>query len=187
MNIIRILVRLLLLCALGFWFPGGSGVLPAAKADEPAEYQVKAAFLYKFVNFVDWPATTLPQDSSPFIIGVLGDDPFGSLLDKTVEGKALGEHKIVVKRFKRFEDLQSCHVLFVCRSEKSKLSRIIERLGKANTLVVGDMDNFLQYGAINFLFMERKVRFEINMDVAERAGLKISSKLLQLATKVIRH
>ena len=179
MTIPRRAIWLLVLCA--FW----GGARPSAAA-EPSEYQVKAAFLYKFVNFVEWPAAALPQDSSPLIIGVLGDDPFGSHLDKTVEGKTLDEHKIVVKRFKRLEELQSCHVLFVCRSEKSNLSRIIERLGKANTLVVGDMDNFLQQGAINFIIVERKVRFEINMDIAERAGLKISSKLLQLATKVIR-
>ena len=179
---IRTINKLSLLCAV--WITALGGI--AARADEAPEYQVKAAFLYNFAKFVEWPADALPQDSSPFVIGVLGDDPFGANLDKTVEGKALGEHKIVAKRFKKLEDVQTCHILFVCRSEKDKLSKIVERLGKANTLVVGDTDQLLQRGgAINFTLEDKKVRFEINADAAERADLKVSSKLMQLATKVI--
>ena len=176
---INTISKLGLLCAV--WITALGGI--AARADEAPEYQVKAAFLYNFAKFVEWPSDALPQDSSPFIIGVLGDDPFGANLDKTVEGKALGEHKIVAKRFKKLEDVQTCH-----RSEKDKMSKIVERLGKANTLIVGDTDQLLQRGgAINFTLEDKKVRFEINADAAERADLKVSSKLMQLATKVIHH
>ena len=155
--------------------------------DETPEYQVKATFLYKFVNFVEWPSEAFAQESSPFIVGVLGDDPFGANLDKSVEGKSLDSHKVVVKRFKKLADLETCHMLFVSRSEKDKMSKIVERVGKANTLIIGDNDQCLpRGGTINFILEDKKVRFEINAGAADRAGLKISSKLMQLATKVVR-
>ena len=161
-------------------------VIPSV-AEETPEYQVKATFLYKLVNFVEWPSEAFAQENSPFVVGVLGDDPFGANLDKSVEGKSLDSHKVVVKRFKKLADLETCHMLFVSRSEKDKMSKIVERVGKANTLIIGDNDQCLpRGGTINFILEDKKVRFEINAGAADRAGLKISSKLMQLATKVVR-
>lgn len=165
---------------LGLLLMAASGGL--ARADGAPEYQVKAAFLYNFAKFVDWPATAFSGESSPFIIGVLGDDPFGDTLDKTVEGKAIGDRKIMVRRFKQAADIKDCHILYVSRSEKKQFDKICERLDKTNTLTVGDTEQFVQRGGmINFVIEEKKVRLEINPDAADRAGLKVSSKLLQLA------
>ncbi len=156
-----------------------------AVVTEP-EYDLKAKYLYKITDYVDWPAAAFPQEKSPFVIGVIGEDQFGANLDNIVEGKSLSTHKIVVKRFKKQTDLETCHILFVCRSEKDRMSKIVERVGKAHTLIIGDNDQCLaRGGTINFILEDKKVRFEINADAAERAGLKISSKLMQLATKVV--
>lgn len=154
---------------------------PVAQA--ASEYQVKAAFLYNFAKFVDWPGDAF-KSGGPFVIGVVGDDPFGSDLDDTVSGKSIDDRRIEVKRFKRVSDIQSCHILFVCRSEKSRVDKILDKVSGSRTLTVGDMGQFLQRGGmINFIMEDQKVRFEINADSAQRAGLKISSKLLQLSRR----
>ena len=153
------------------------------RAEAASEYEVKAAFLYNFAKFVDWPSDAF-KSGSPFVIGVVGDDPFGSDLDTTVSGKTVDNRRIEVRRFRRVGDVQSCHILFVCRSEKSRVDKILERVSGSRTLTVGDMGQFLQRGGmINFIIEDQKVRFEINSNSAERAGLKISSKLLQLARR----
>ena len=181
MKIIRGAIRLGLLCALGAAMLGGIAP-PVARADEAPEYQVKAAFLYNFAKFVDWPSAAFSGENSPLIIGVLGDDPFGDALDKTVEGKTVNDRKIVVRRYKQADDAKSCHILYVSRSEKKQVDKDLDRLDKTNTLTVGDMDQFLQRGGmVNFIIEDKKVRLEINPDAAERANLKVSSKLLQVA------
>lgn len=153
-----------------------------ARAGEAPEYQVKAAFLYNFAKFVDWPAAAFASENSPFVIGVLGDDPFGSVLDKTVDNKSVHERKIVVRRYKKVDEAKACHILFISRSEKKQVAKDLERLDKSSTLTVGDMEQFLQQGGmVNFIIEDKKVRLEINPDAAERANLKISSKLLQVA------
>ncbi len=161
-------------------------VLGGARAqDTPSEYQVKAAFLFNFAKFVEWPDAAFPAPNSSFIIGVLGDDPFGPALDKAVEGKTLNDRKIVVRRFDQAGEVKGCQMLFISRSEQKNLGKILEHLGKSNTLMVSEMPQMLARGGmINFLIEEHKVRFDINPDAAERAGLKISSKLLQLAHAV---
>jgi hypothetical protein len=153
----------------------------------PQEYQVKAAFLYKFASFVEWPGDAFSQTGGAFVIAVVGDDPFGSNLERTVDGKDVDRRKIVIRRFKRAGDIQACHILFVSRSEAGRLPQVLGRLGKASTLTVSDTGQFLQRGGmINFIIDEKKVKFDINPDAAERANLKISSKLLSVANKVMK-
>ncbi|MGH9510027.1 MAG: YfiR family protein, partial [Terriglobales bacterium] len=156
---------------------------PAQEA-APTEYQVKAAFLYNFGKYVEWPPGVLAADS--FAICVLGDDPFGSALDRIIEGKSVQGRKLVAYRLGRVEDSGKCQVLFVSASENGRLAHILAALRDRRVLTVGDTVGFAQRGGvINFQLEGSKVRFEINLDAAERAGLTVSSQLLKLA-KVIR-
>jgi hypothetical protein len=146
------------------------------------EYQVKAAFLYNFAKFVDWPAEAFGGSGSPLVIGVVGDDPFGGALDQAINGKTIGGRPLVVRRLKWGQELRSCHVLFISSSERQRLPQIIQSLRGASVLTVGDMGEFTQQGGIiNFILEASKVRFEINSRGAEQARLKISSKLLILS------
>ncbi len=154
-----------------------------AQAPAPTEYQVKAAFLYNFGKFVEWPPGTLADSS--FAICVLGDDPFGPALDQVIEGKSVHGKKLVAHRLGRIEEAGKCHVLFVSSSENGRLSQVLTSLRGRRVLTVGDTEGFAHRGGIiNFRLVENKVRFEINLDAAERAGLTVSSQLLKLATVI---
>jgi len=156
---------------------------PAGAQSEPVtEYQVKAAFLYNFARFVEWPPDTFSAAQSPIVLGILGDDPFGLVLDEMVYGKAVNGRGFVVKRVVEGAELRSCHILFIGSSEKKHLARILQGVKGAGVLTVGDMGRFAESGGvIHFFLAENKVRFAINLDAAARARLKISSKLLVLA------
>jgi len=154
-------------------------------ASGPTEYQVKAAFVFNFVQFVDWPAAAFAAAESPLIIGVIGEDPFGPVLDATVKGEKINGRSLAVKRLAANDDPAACHVLFVSRSEQDRVGSLLERLKGAPVLTVSEQDGFARRGGvINFITLENKVRFEINPSAARRAGLSISSKLLNLARNV---
>jgi hypothetical protein len=153
----------------------------------PSEYQVKAAFLYNFSRFVDWPSGSFAQSGSPFVIGVVGQDPFGSSLDKVTDGKTVDGRNIIIRRFRRVSDMEHCHILFISDSERERLPRILDRIENKATLTVSEIDGFIARGGmINFAVESKKVRFDINSDAAERARIRISAKLLQLARTVKR-
>jgi hypothetical protein len=170
----------------------GFGLRTFADASTASEYEVKAAFLYNFIKFVEWPPKAFPSQNSPLIIGILGDDPFFSsatkinYLDQTVNGKTINDRKIVVQRSNRLADLKNCHLLFISKSERNRVKDTLANLSGLNILLVSETDNFCQQGgAINFVMQAEKVRFEINVDAAEKAGLKISSKLLNVAKIIV--
>ncbi|UCF90634.1 MAG: YfiR family protein [Desulfobacterales bacterium] len=147
----------------------------------PREYIVKAAFLYNFAKFVEWPADAFAEIRSPIVLGMLGEDPFGSALD-SINHKSVGDREIVIQRLEKLADLKKCHMLFISRSEKNDLDSILAQLSGLNILTVSDMDGFALKGGIIGLFtVGNKIRFEINVDSAKRSGLQISSKLLKLA------
>jgi hypothetical protein len=157
-----------------------------SRAQEPSEYQVKAAFLYNFTKFVDWPQTSGNDTQRPLEICVVGDDPFGGDLDKIVEGESVNERPLVVRRLRRAVDAKTCSIAFVSSSERGHLRPILDTLRGTSVLSVGDTPGFAQMGGvINFILQDNRVHFEINVDAAQRARLKISSKLLSLA-KVVR-
>lgn len=159
-----------------------STLSPGVQAQTGNEYQVKAAFLYNFAKFVDWPAEAFAGSNGKFVIGVIGDDPFGGSLDQAIKGKAINGRPLAVRRLKWNQDLRSCHVIFISSSERQRLKQIIDSLRGASVLTVGDMGQFNQQGGIiNFILEANKVRFEINSRGADQARLKISSKLLSLA------
>jgi len=148
-------------------------------AQGPSEYQVKAAFLYNFVKFVDWPAA---RKEGPIELCVLGKDPFGGALERVVEGKSVNGRPLVIRRIGDIAAARSCHVLFVSRSEAGRVSLIAKKVHAWNVLTVSDVDRFCERGGIiTFLMEGQRVRFRINTKMAATAGLTISSKLLQLA------
>ena len=153
-----------------------------AQSDSPSEYQVKAAFLYNFAKFVEWPLDAFPDPNSPIIFGIVGDDPFDGELNAMISEKSLSGRRFVVRRFRRGEDLRHCHVLFISASEKKFLKLILVSVRGSSILTVADADGFTrQGGMIGFVLEENRVRFEINPLAAERSQLKISSRLLALA------
>lgn len=157
-----------------------------AAAQELNEYQVKAAFLYNFARFVEWPNNAGLDPNAPIIIGILGRDPFGGEIDRAIEGKSVNGHRLEIKRFSTLEGYQTCHILFVSSSERNNLPRILATLAKHSVLTVSETDRFAHIGGIiNFITIEHRIRFEINQAAAERVGLKISSKLLSLG-KIVR-
>jgi hypothetical protein len=149
------------------------------------EYAVKAAFLYNFAKFVEWPPEAMGSGSSPLVLGVLGDDPFGAAIDQVVAGKTANGRQLVVRRLKWGQDLKQCHILFISSSERKRLAEILGALRGASILTVGDMDQFGQQGGmIQFVIEQNRVRFEINIGAAQQGRLKLSSKLLALARNV---
>lgn len=150
------------------------------------EYEIKAAFLYNFVKFIEWPAEAFPDRNTPITVGILGEDPFGAALD-SINGKIVRGRRLVVKRYARVPNLDFPHVLFISSSENGHLAQIVESLSNSSVLTVGETDRFTHAGGIiKFVITNNKVRFHINVDAAERVDLTISSKLLKLAT-IIRN
>jgi len=176
-------IRTTTILVLGWFLLSGAG-LACAQDPQPSEYQLKAAFLYNFAKFVEWPAAALPQNGSPFVIGILGENPFNDDLKKTVAGKKILDHPITVVPLPNITAATNCHILFISSSEKNRLPEIFQTLGQASVLTVGEMERFTQAGGIvNFVREGNKIRFEISDDAAKRAGLKISSKLLSLSVR----
>ncbi len=154
----------------------------SAQTAIPLEYQVKATFLFNFARFVDWPAKAFPDADSPFVIGVLGEDPFGSYLDETVRGEKVNGHPLTVQRYRRVNEIKVCQVLFISRSEADRLDQILAGLRGRSTLTVGETDDFAAHGGMIRLAPEKnKVRMRINLDPVKAANLAISSKLLRVA------
>lgn len=151
-----------------------------AQDPSPSEYEVKAAFLYNFARFVEWPPQ--PQPPSSFTICVLGTDPFGPVLDELIKGKSIQGMQLVARRPQQVEDAGDCQILFISASEDARLGHILAVLHGRSVLTVGEAKRFAHRGGmINFRREGSKVRFEINPDAAGQAGLTISSQLLKLA------
>jgi hypothetical protein len=157
-----------------------SGLKLPAQATK--EYEVKAAFLYNFVQFVEWPSDAFVDAQSPIVIGILGDDPFGASLDEIVRGEKVNNRSLVIQHYQRIEDIKDCQILFICQSENRRLEEIFPALKDRSILTVGDTDGFAKRGGmIRFVTEKNKIRFRINVEAAKAANLTISSKLLRLA------
>ena len=155
------------------------------------EYQVKAAFLYNFAKFVDWPADRFSDEAAPIRIAVIGRNPFGDELENAVRGRKIGGRDIIVVYHTSSDqlalDTSAHHVIYVATGEERSLEKLAGGTGGACALTVGESVRFSAAGGIvKFSTIDDKVRFEINADAAEGAGLKISAQLLKLATAVRR-
>lgn len=177
----------LLACAIAA-ISGVSSFAQTSPVELP-QYQVKAAFIYNFIKFVEWPEESFSEKNSPYVIGVLGTDPFFesdlllNYLNQAVEGKTINNREILVKPASpRISDFKDCHLVFISASEKNRMKEILAGLNQPGLLTISETDNFCEQGGmINFFMASGKVRFEINAKAAEKAGLKISSKLLNVA------
>jgi hypothetical protein len=161
--------------------------IPAGvRAQAAGEYDLKAAFLYNFAKFVDWPPSAFPEPNASFRICVLGRDPFGGSLQAAVGGEEIAGHKLTVVRTDSLSKPTGCQILFISRSERDHAAQVLAAVRESPVLTVADTPGFLEQGGIiNFLLEGGKVRFEINKEAADKAGLTISSKLLQLARRVV--
>ena len=165
-----------LLCACGL----GTGHLCAEVVSR--EYPLKAIFLLNFARFTDWPTNALAEPNAPFVIGVLGTDPFGDVLNDAVREENWNGHPISVQRYPRIEDLRTCHVLFISGSETRHIAKIAAGLKGKPVLTVTDIDNGISAGVIvQFVTRNNKIHFKINANSLRDAGLVMSSKLLRLA------
>jgi hypothetical protein len=165
------------------WAP--DAIAQARDASDSSEYLIKAGFIFNFAKFVDWPAAAFSQPDSPIVIGILGTDPFGTIIDKTVQDKRVGARGFVVKRLKWGadpKDLRECKILFVGASERAHLDELVQMLRGLPILTVGETPGFAERGGvIRFVLEDNRVRFEVNVDAARQADLTISSRLLTLA------
>lgn len=179
-----------MLPAMAYWlsFVAVLGLLAAgARGQAIDEYQVKAAFLYNFAKFAEWPPQTFKDSTEPIGVCVLGQDPFGGMLEEAVQGKQIGGRALVVHNISDARQAYSCHILFVSFSERKRLPSIFIGIKAASILTVGEMEGFTAEGGIvNFRLENGRVRIEINVQAAEHGRLRISSKLLSLAQIVKR-
>lgn len=160
-----------------------STVRSSAQVADDLEAKVKSGFLLNFARYVEWPATSFTSSNSPVTIGVLGQDSLGRNLDVTVEAKTVEGHPVQVKRGRRLADLEDAHVIFIAVSERERLRSVLAELEGKAVLTVSEVEGFTAAGGMIQLKKTRQgtMRFDINKDAADKARLKISSKLLKLA------
>lgn len=176
---------------MGGWLVAGlvAGTLicgvAAAQSSEPNEYAVKAAFLFNFTKFVEWPDASFSSPQAPILLGIIGDDPFGDSLTTIVAGQKVEGRDIVIQKHRYGDDLRHCHILFVSASERSHVAQILASVQLAGVMTVSDLDGFAEAGGLmQFVIQENRVRFLVNLDAAKQSKLRVSAKLLALARVV---
>jgi hypothetical protein len=157
-------------------------MLAASARGQLDEYQVKAAFIYNFAKFVEWPQQPASGAAGPMALCVLGQDPFGGALEDVVSGKVVNGRALVVRQVRDVQHSSDCHILFVSASERKRIGSILEVVRGKEILTIGDMERFAaEGGVINLKLEDGRIRIEINLEAAHRQSLRISSKLLNLA------
>lgn len=152
-----------------------------AQAVPSKEYKLKAVFLFNFTQFIEWPASSFASAGAPFVIGILGEDPFGSSIDETVQNERVGGHPIVVQRYHDIRDMRPCHILFINSKEPEKIKESLLVAGR-NTLTISDAEGFVRMGGmIRFITENNRIRLLVYPDLAKAAELTISSKLLRVS------
>lgn len=160
----------------------GSALAPASRAQETGEASLKAVFLYNLASFVEWPAEAFATAESPFVIAVLGRDPFGGVLDEIVANEYVGKHPFEVRRLGREDDLAGAHVLFISGSESRRVEEVLREVGGHPVLTVADFPGFAEAGGmINLAVRDDQLQIFINPRAVRACNLTVSSKLLELA------
>ena len=164
------------LCILGL-------PLTAMAGDGPvSEYEVRATFIYNFTKFTDWPADAFESPKAPIVIGIVGEDLFGTTVDDLVRGELVHNRPLIVKRLHPEDDLRSCHLLYISFSEKSRIPALLAELTGSPVLTISEIEGFAaQGGMVNLLVINKNLKIEINQEAVEQARLQISAKLLKLA------
>ena len=168
---------------LSSFFVVALSVVGSASADEIPEYRLKAEFIERFTRFIEWPETAPLVDSNkPFVIGVVGDDPFGPFLDTLARDRKIKHRPVEIRHLDATEDFGECAILFISSSEESSIPQIIERTQDQPVLTVGDTPGFGKRGIlINFYTEKSRIQFEINEQAANKSGLEVRAKLFKLA------
>jgi hypothetical protein len=168
----------LLLAMVGLWalFPARIHAEAASK-----EYQVKAAFLFNFCRFVEWPASAFPGPAAPIVIGVIGEDPFGTALDDIARDEQVRNRHLVVRHDLKMEEVGLCQLLYIAKPAKDRLADILAAAAPQAVLVVSDIEQFAHHGGMIGFYLEgKKIRFEINAALAQQRNLKLNAQLLSL-------
>lgn len=159
-----------------------SATFLTAQTPASREYQIKAVFLFNFTQFIEWPASSFTNAEAPFVIGILGDNPFGPYLHEVVAGEKANGRPIVIQRYSSVTQIQSCHILFINQAEIGKLAQAKTILKDQSVLIVSDAPDFLKTGGIIRIYTRNnKTQLQINLVSAKAANLVISSKLLRIA------
>jgi len=157
----------------------------AAEDTETLEQRVKAAYLYKFAGYIEWPAKSFSRSDTPVTIGVMGNELLAAELIQAVTGRTVNDRVVTVKRLKAGDSLAGIHVLFIGKTESARLNQLAQSAQPRSILTVTESDGALAHGSvINFVLNDGRVRFEIALDSAEKSGLKLSSRLLAVAQEV---
>jgi uncharacterized protein DUF4154 len=168
----RSLFLLIVYCACSF----------SAQPASTREYQIKAAFIFNFTQFVEWPPQCFPAEKSPAIIGILGTDPFGKYLEETVSGESINNHPLLIKHFNTVDEITNCHVLFIGMTDKNKIKPIIEKLKGKNVLTISEANGFPKLGGMIRIYTKSdKINIQINLEATKGEDLVVSSKLLKIA------
>lgn len=157
-------------------------LIAAVQAEQPGEYAVKAAFLFNFTKFVEWPDSSFPNPGAPIVLGIVGEDPFGAETEHSVSTQMAQGRPIVVRKYRFGDNLRSCHLLFISASERQHVARILAMLQDASVLTVSDIDGFAEAGGVmQFVMQDNRVHFVVNLEAATQGKLRLSAKLLALA------
>lgn len=171
--------------SLSAWLCGALGLISFCGADgaeAPTEYQVKAVFVFNFSHFVEWPPQAFAAPNAPFVIGILGNDPFGAHLDEAMRGEKIDQHPLLVRRIRTAAEIGDCQILFIDRSESAQFEQTLAALDHRSTLTVSELERSAERGVmLQFVTENNRIRLRINVDAARAAGLTISSKLLRSA------
>lgn len=156
-----------------------------AESSKLNENEIKAAYLYNFAKFVEWPKTAMLRENSPLVICIVGHSPLNEVIE-SLAGKSIKNHKLVIRQFSRIEDLNECHLLFINAAANRSASQILTAIAPRAILTVSDHSGFAAAGGIiEFVPTDNKIRFKINNRAAQNINLRISSHLLRLATTII--
>lgn len=176
-------LRQLLPCVVWIMASSSAGLTAQRSAVPASEYDIKAAYLYNFVTYTEWPANAFISADAPLRVCIVGQDPFGSVLERTIHGEVIAGRRLVVERFPRPERLPQCHLVFV--SGGTVPVPILDAVATAPVLTIGESEAFADAGGIIVFVPESgRVRFEVNRTQAGRRGLRLNARLLQVAMRV---
>ena len=179
---IRIAVAALGFAALALPLPGEPPPPGEPPGDAQREYAVKSVFLYNFCRFIEWPRDAFAGPNEPIVIGIIGEDPFGRLLEETVQGETMRGRLIRIERYRKLAEIRGCHLLFISRSETARITEILAAVAGRSVVTVGETDLFLDRGGMIALTTDQnRVRLRINPTPLRAASLNVSSKLLRVA------
>jgi hypothetical protein len=180
--------RKLLRCGALLLFAASAGNARTANSSPSplTEYQVKAAYLFNFTRFVEWPVASTADSSPTFNVCIYGRDPFGNVLDRTIENQKIHDKPVAVQRISHPRDAANCAIIFISDSEQPHISQLLASLPHKGVLTVSDIPGFVtDGGAIEFVDINSRVRFAVNLAAAESSGITMSSELLKVATSVL--